>query len=108
MFLVRRICKVERKDIWKVASMLYQICNEYEEQGRTEATIYVMGFSTPSETFGVCAEWKQESLKAINFPKVPDKIKSSLSAELMDIVDSYEIEFHEVVTKEKLVDRGLI
>ena len=35
MFLVRRVCKVERKDVWQVAKLLRTICNAYEsENGR--------------------------------------------------------------------------
>ena len=45
MFLIRRKCFTTRANAWKVASILQKICNEYEEQGRSEATIYVSGFS---------------------------------------------------------------
>ena len=44
MFLIRRKCFTTRANAWKVASILQKICNEYEEQGRSEATIYVSGF----------------------------------------------------------------
>ena len=107
MFLIRRICFTTRANAWKVASILQKICNEYEEQGRSEATIYVSGFSTPAEDYSVSAEWTQESLDAIVYEKVPNEIREKLSSELMSLVDFYEIEFHEVVTKEKLDQRNL-
>ena len=36
-----------------------------------------------------------------------NEIREKLSSELMSLVDFYEIEFHEVVTKEKLDQRNL-
>ena len=65
------------------------------------------GFSTPAEDYSVSAEWTQESLDAIVYEKVPNEIREKLSSELMSLVDFYEIEFHEVVTKEKLDQRNL-
>ena len=32
MFLVRRVCKVERKDVWQVAKLLRTICDAYESE----------------------------------------------------------------------------
>ena len=44
MFLVRRVCKVERKDVWQVAKLLRSICNAYEsENGRNSAMVYISG-----------------------------------------------------------------
>ena len=34
MFLVRRVCRTERANAWKVADILTKICNAYEEDGR--------------------------------------------------------------------------
>ena len=31
MFLVRRVCRTERVNAWKVAGLLSKICNAYEE-----------------------------------------------------------------------------
>ena len=107
MFLVRRKCITSRDKLWKVASLLKQICSEYEEKGRGEATIYVSGWGTPSEDYSVCAEWTQEKLEANAFGNVPDKIRNKLSEELQDNIDKYEIEFHEVVTEDKLKERDL-
>jgi hypothetical protein len=107
MFLVRRKCITSRDKLWKVASLLKQICSEYEEKGRGIATIYVSGWGTPSEEYSVCAEWTQETLSSNAFVNVPDKIRDKLSAELQEHIDKYEIEFHEIVTDGKLKERGL-
>ena len=107
MFLIKRKCFTSRKNLWEVASILQKICNEYEEKGRSKATIYVSGFSTPSNEYSVSAEWTSESLNALDYKNAPDKIKEKLSSDLMNIVDKYEIEFHEVATLEKLKQRNL-
>ena len=107
MFLVRRKCITSRDKLWKVASLLKQICSEYEEKGRGIATIYVSGWGTPSEEYSVCAEWTQETLSSNTFTKVPDKIRNKLSEELQNNIDKYEIEFHEIVNEDKLKERGL-
>ncbi|MBA47349.1 MAG: hypothetical protein CL893_04590 [Dehalococcoidia bacterium] len=107
MFLIRRKCTTSRDKLWKVASLLKQICSEYEEKGRSKATIYVSGWGTPSNDYSVSAEWTQEKLESNNFPNVPDKIRNKLSEELQNNIEKYEIEFHEVVTNEKLRGRGL-
>ena len=48
MFLVRRVCRTERVNAWKVADVLTKICNAYEEDGRNKATIYIGGAGTPA------------------------------------------------------------
>ena len=55
MFLVKRICKTKRENLWEVASLLNKICGEYEDKGRSEATIYISGFSTPAKEYSVTA-----------------------------------------------------
>jgi len=107
MFLIRRKCLTTRDNMWKVASLLKQICSLYEEQGRGEAIIYVSGFGTPADDYSVSAEWTQETINSSAFENVPDKIRNKLSAELQSYIHSYKIEFHEIVTEEKLSQRGL-
>ena len=107
MFLIKRTCKTKRENLWEVASLLNKICGEYEDIGRSEATIYISGFSTPAKEYSVTAEWKQESLKSLEFKDVPNEIKTKLSSKLMSLVDFYEIEFHEIVTEKKLSQRNL-
>ena len=54
MFLIRRVCKVERKDAWEVARLLRSICDAYSEAaGRASATVYVSGAGTPSQEIEV-------------------------------------------------------
>ncbi len=107
MFLVRRKCTTTRDKLWKVASLLKKICSEYENNGRNGATVYVSGWGTPSDDFSVCAEWTQETLSSNSFANVPDEIRNKLSQELQDNIEKYEIEFHEIVTEDKLKERGL-
>ena len=104
MFLVRRVCRIEnRLNTWKVADLLSKICNDYEEeQGRNKATIYIGGRGTPGQGITVCAEWIQESLGETNVSSgVPSSVKEN-SPKLVGLVDSYEIEFYELATREKI------
>ena len=78
MFLVRRVCKVERKDVWQVAKLLRTICNAYEsENGRNSAMVYISGAGTPAPDMSVCAEWTQETIEANRSPKVPEAVKDA-------------------------------
>ena len=104
MFLVRRVCKVSnRANVWKTADLLTKICKAYEEeQGRDKATIYIGGRATPGKEIVVCAEWTQESLGELKVPTgVPSSVKEN-SPKLVALIDSYEIEFYEVATQEKI------
>ena len=106
MFLIRRVCKVERKDAWEVARFLRSICDAYSEStGRAEATVYVSGTGTPSSEIEVCAEWEQETIDANRMPNVPDSVKSD-NGVMFPLLKSYEIEFHEIATNEKILERS--
>tara|TARA_B100000586_G_scaffold266189_1_gene238947 strand:- start:4510 stop:4830 length:321 start_codon:yes stop_codon:yes gene_type:complete len=106
MFLIRRVCRVERKDSWQVAKLLTSICAAYEQEtDRGKATIYVGGAGTPAEEFTVCAEWQQETIEANRMPNVPDSVLSD-NAELFQLISDYKIEFFEVATDEKLAERS--
>ena len=106
MFLIRRVCKVERKDSWQVAKLLTSICAAYEQKtDRGTATIYISGVGTPAEEFTVCAEWKQETIEANRMPNVPQSVLND-NAELFQLVLDYKIEFFEVATDEKLAERS--
>ncbi|MCH2507912.1 MAG: hypothetical protein MK035_05515 [Dehalococcoidia bacterium] len=105
MFLVRRICKVERKDSWQVAKLLEIICQAYEEEtGRSKATVYIAGAGTPASEIAVFADWEQESIEANRSPNVPERVHRA-NVELFSLVKSYEIEFFEVATSEKIQER---
>jgi hypothetical protein len=106
MFLIRRVCKVERKDSWKVAKLLTRICGAYEQNtGRGKATIYIGGAGTPAEEITVCAEWIQETIEANRLPNVPDSVLND-NAELFQLISDYKIEFFEVATDDKLAERS--
>ncbi|MBR96963.1 MAG: hypothetical protein CL887_00505 [Dehalococcoidia bacterium] len=105
MFLVRRICKVERKDSWQVAKLLETICGAYEkETGRSKATIYIAGAGTPAQEIAVFADWEQETIEANRAPNVPSTVHEA-NVELFSLVKSYEIEFFEIATSEKILER---
>ena len=106
MFLIRRGCKVERKDAWDVARLLRSICDSYTEStGRSRATIYVSGAGTPSHDMEVCAEWEQETIDANRMPNVPDSVKSDNDV-MFPLLKSYDIEFHEIATDDKIAERA--
>ena len=106
MFLIRRVCKVERKDAWEVARLLRSICDAYSEAtGRASATVYVSGAGTPSQEIEVCAEWEQETIDANRMPNVPGSGKSDNDV-MFPLLKSYEIEFHEIATDDKISERA--
>ncbi len=93
MYVIRRIAKAQPGKVWQVASLLTKICAAYEEQGRPKAHVYVsQGLpGTPN------VDW---------LSKVPEVVRT-LNAEMQAQLESYEIEFYELVTPEKLVERGV-
>jgi hypothetical protein len=106
MFLIRRVCKIERKDSWKVAKLLTRICGAYEKNtSRGEATSYMGGTGFPAEEITVCAEWIQETIEAYRLPNAPDSVLN-YNVELSQLISEYEIEFLEVATGEKLAERS--
>ena len=105
MYVIRRIAKAQPGKVWQVASLLTKICAAYEEQGRPKAHVYVsQGLpGTPNVAY---AQWTQATIEP-NWPsKVPEVVRT-LNAEMQAQLDSYEIEFYELVTPEKLVERGV-
>ena len=105
MFLVRRVCKVERKDAWQVAKLLRDICTAYEnDNGRNSATIYITGTGTPAPDITVCAEWLQDTIESDRIPNVPDSVKRA-NGEMFPLLQAYDIEFHEVATDDKIAER---
>tara|TARA_B100001146_G_scaffold48004_1_gene41466 strand:+ start:560 stop:877 length:318 start_codon:yes stop_codon:yes gene_type:complete len=105
MFLVRRVCRTERVNAWKVADLLSKICNAYEENGRDKATIYIGGAGTPAAEITVCAEWTQETIDANRMPNVPSAVREN-APKLMELIQSYDIEFFEIATKDKIEERA--
>lgn len=105
MYVIRRIAKAQPGKVWQVANLLTKICAAYEENGRPKAHIYVsQGLpGTPNVAY---AEWTQETIEPNRLPNVPPVVQT-LNAEMQAILESYEIEFFELVTQEKLVERGV-
>jgi hypothetical protein len=109
MFRIRRICKPKtRPDTWKIAGILKKVCAEYEQKGRSPATISITGFGTPGSEIIVCAEWDQESIETNPRKDVPEIITNKYSKELASLVQSNEIEFYEIATAEKLNQWGVM
>lgn len=105
MYLIRRIAKTQPGKSWQVAGYLAKICAAYEEGGRSKAQIYV-GNGLPGNQNVAYAEWPQERIEPTNISTIPKDV-FELSREMMEFVTSYELEFYELVTSEKLVERGL-
>jgi|TARA_B110000263_G_scaffold176231_1_gene154025 hypothetical protein len=102
MFLIRRVCKVDRSKSWEVARILKRICNSYEtNNSRSEAIVYMTGRTTPDSEVTVCAEWTQEKIESNRMEDMPDKAQSD-SEKLENLSNGFFIEFHEIITNEKL------
>ena len=53
----------------------------------------------------VCAEWEQETIDANRMPNVPDSVKSDNDV-MFPLLKSYDIEFHEIATDDKIAERA--
>ncbi len=105
MYLIRRVAKTQPGKSWQVAGYLAKICAAYEENGRDKARVYIGG-GLPGDQNVAYAEWTQERIEPNFFENIP-KAVFEVSREMMPLVTSYEIEFYEVATAEKLTQRGL-
>ena len=105
MYLIRRVAKTQPGKSWQVAGYLAKICAAYEEGGRDRARIYV-GNGLPGDQNVAYAEWTQERIEPNPPGNVPKAI-FTLHREMMEHVTSYDLEFYEVATAEKLAERGL-
>ena len=72
---------------------------------RHKAQVYVsQGLpGTPNVAY---AEWTQATIEP-NWPSQAPEVVRTLNAEMQAQLDSYEIEFYELVTLEKLAERGV-
>lgn len=103
MYLIRRVAKTQPNKAWQVAGYLAKICAAYEEGGRDKARIYV-GSGLPGDQNVAYAEWTQDRIEPNrNVPKAV----FSLHREMQSMLTSYDIEFYEVATAEKLAERGM-
>ena len=106
MYLVRRIAKTQPGKSWEVAGYLTKICNAYEENGRSKAQVYISGQGLPGTANVVYADWAQERIEPNVRSTVPAAVFSE-NAKMQPLLTEYSIEFYEVVTPEKIEDRGL-
>ena len=103
MYLGRRVVRTQPGKAWEVAAHLVKICEAYEKKGRNKAQIYVGG--VPSDPNVAYAEWTQESIEPNWRPAVPESVYTD-HAKMVPLLTSYDLEFYEMVTPEKLSDRG--
>ena len=105
MYMIRRVAKAQPGKVWQVADLLTKICAAYEGEGRPKAQVYVSQ-GVPGTPNVAYAEWSQDTIEP-NWPsKVPAAVQP-LNAEMQAMLNSYEIEFYEMVTPEKLSERGI-
>ena len=88
-----------------MAGYLAKICEAYEGGGRNKAQIYV-GQGLPGDQNVAYAEWTQERIESNTPSRVP-KAVGGLHRKMIEMVSEYSLEFYELVTPEKLQDRGL-
>jgi hypothetical protein len=106
MYLIRRIARTQPGKAWEVAGYLRKICDAYEKAGRSKAQIYIGGQGLPGVPNTVYAEWTQESIEP-NWPsRIPDTVRPD-NAKMQQLLTEYPIEFYELVTPEKLKERGV-
>ena len=103
MYLVRRVVRTQPGKAWEVAAHLVKICEAYEKKGRNKAQIFVGG--VPSDPNVAYAEWTQERIEPNRRSEVPESVYTD-DAKMRPLLTSYDLEFYELVTPEKLSDRG--
>ena len=105
MYVIRRVCKTQPGKAWEVAGYLSKCVQAYETAGRNKAQVYI-GQGLPGEQHVVYAEWTQERIEPTDPKTVPEAVREN-GAKMMPLLDEYNIEFYELVTPEKLQNRGL-
>ncbi|MFQ6030834.1 MAG: hypothetical protein ACE5Q6_25485 [Dehalococcoidia bacterium] len=104
--MIRRVAKTQPGKAWEVAGYLRKICDAYEQAGRNPAQIYIGGQGLPGTANTVYAEWTQDTIE----PNWPTNIPASVrpdNAQMQQLLTEYPIEFYELVTPEKLKERGV-
>ncbi len=106
MYLIRRVARTQPGKAWEVAGYLSKICAAYEHTGRNKAQVYIGGTGLPGTPNTVVAEWTQESIEP-NWPsQVPESVRPD-NTQMQLLLTEYPIEFYELVTPEKLKERGV-
>ncbi len=105
MYVIRRVARTQPGKEWEVAGLLSKICHAYEANGREKAQVY-MGRGLPGDQNVVYAEWTQDRIEPNRLPSVPKSVLTD-NAEMQNLLTSYDLEFYELVTPDKLSERGL-
>ena len=106
MYVLRRVARTQPGKAWEVAGYLSKICEAYENTGRNKAQIYIGGQGLPGTPNTVVAEWTQDSIEP-NWPSnIPESVRSD-NAKMQALLTEYPIELFELVTPEKLKQRGV-
>jgi len=106
MYVLRRVARTQPGKAWEVAGYLSKICEAYETTGRNKAQIYIGGQGLPGTPNTVVAEWTQDSIEP-NWPdNIPESVRSD-NAKMQSMLTEYPIELFELVTPEKLKQRGV-
>lgn len=106
MYMIRRVAKTQPGKAWEAAGLLARICAAYEGQGRNKANIFIGGQGLPGEANTVYAEWTQERIEPNRLPNVPKSVFED-NGKLQALLTSFDIEFYELATPEKLQERGV-
>ena len=106
MYLIRRVAKTQPGKAWEVAGLLTKICQAYEAAGRNKAQIFIGGQGLPGEANVVYAEWTQDRIEPNRLPSVPKSVLED-NPKLQALLTSFDIEFYEIATPEKLQERGV-
>ncbi len=106
MYVIRRVSKVKRGQEWKGAALLTKIAGAYEGKGRPKSHVYIGNAGLPGEQGMVYVEWQTDKIEPNSFAKIPKEV-FELNKELREIQEDSWIEFYELITPEKLQERGL-
>ena len=105
MYLIRRVAKCQTGKAWEVAGHLSKIVQAYEGGGRDKARVYIGGQGLPGTPQAVYAEWTQETIEPTVMSTVPQAVRDN-NGPMQALLTEYTIEFYELVTPEKLQQRG--
>ena len=106
MYLIRRVAKTQPGKAWEVAGYLSKITQAYEEAGRNKAQVYIGGQGVPGTPNVVYAQWTQERIEPTDMGTLPEDVLTN-DAQMRPMLTDYFLEFYELVTPEKLEQRGL-
>ena len=106
MYVLKRVFQVQRGQEWKAAALANKIAAAYEAAGRNPSSVYIGGTGLPGEPGMVYVEWTQETIEPNRYSNVPKAVFDQVK-EMRSIQEDTWIEFYELVTAEKLQDRGV-